>query len=190
MPNRQLTRARIGGFTLVETMFVLAVAIILVSLGAPSFANVLKQNRITSSVNDVITGFQLARSEAAKRGELVRIWPSSGTPTAETCTGADWAAGAIAFVDTNGDGTIGGNDEELLLIRGPLPGDVFVNVSDAIAGGVTFGPDGFPVDLLNATQLVFCDEQSDQSRRRVVSLSSTGRPATGRSLTVESGLEC
>ncbi|MEO1574288.1 MAG: hypothetical protein AAFU65_04935, partial [Pseudomonadota bacterium] len=59
-----------------------------------------------------------------------------------------------------------------------------------ISNGVSFGADGFPVNLLAATQLVFCDEAGDQTRRRVVSLSSTGRPATGRTLNVEGGLEC
>lgn len=190
MPNRQYAGARSGGFTLLETMFVVAVAIILVGLGAPSFANVLKQNRITTSVNDVISGFQQARSEAAKRGIPVRLCPSSGGPLADDCSGTDWAAGTVAFVDENGDGARSGDEEVLLFVRSTLPGEVFINVSAAISGGVTFGPDGFPVNLVSASQLVFCDEAGDQSRRRVVSLSSTGRPATGRTLAIEGGLEC
>lgn len=190
MPKRQYAVGRCGGFTLVELMFVVAVAIILVGLGAPSFSNVLKQNRITASVNDVISSFQQARSEAAKRGLAVRLCPSSGAPGADDCAGTDWAAGAVAFVDVNGDGARGGVDEELLFVRGPMPRDVFVNASAPVAGGVSFGSDGFPINLLSATQLVFCDEAGSQTRRRIVSLSSTGRPATGRTLTVEGGLEC
>lgn len=186
--------ARQQGFTMVEMMFVIAISIILVGIGAPSFANLLKQNRVVGAVNDTISGFQLARSEAAKRGSPVRLCPttaaSNATNAAANCDGTDWAAGVIAFVDANGDGTRGGNDEELLYTRGPLSGDIFVNASTVLGNGITFGADGFPATLINASQLVFCDETGDQKRRRVVSVSATGRPATGRSITIEGGLEC
>ena len=190
MPNRTIAGGRHGGFTMVEMMFVITVSIILVGIGAPSFANLLKQNRITRSVNDVITTFQIARSEAAKRGATVRLCPTtSAGALAGTCSGSDWATGALAYVDTNDDGARS-DGEDLIYVREAMPKNVFVNVSSALANGVSFGADGFPVNLLSESQLVFCDEAGDQTRRRVVSLSSTGRPASGRTLTVEGGLEC
>ncbi|MEM6640262.1 MAG: GspH/FimT family pseudopilin [Pseudomonadota bacterium] len=181
-----------AGFTLVEMMVVISVAIILVGLGAPSFANVLRQNRITAAVNDVIAGFQLARSEAAKRGVPVRLCPAEG-PNPDSCSGTDWATGAIAFVDLNGDGTRdtnSGSGEDTLYVRSSLGANIFVNVSTPLRDGLTFSGDGFPRDLLNDAQMVFCDEPDDQTRRRIVSVSTTGRPAAGRSLTIEGGLEC
>jgi type IV fimbrial biogenesis protein FimT len=193
MPNGTYPAKQLG-FTMVEMMFVITISIILVGIGAPSFANLLKQNRVVGAVNDTISGFQLARSEAAKRGAPIRLCPTTpaanASNAAANCDGTDWAAGVIAFVDANGDGTRGGADEELVYTRGPLGGDLFVNASGVLTNGITFGPDGFPVTLINASQLVFCDEAGDQERRRVVSVSATGRPATGRSITIEGGLEC
>lgn len=193
MPSRSHAGTRNGGFTMVELMFVVAVSLILLGIGLPSFSNLVKQNRITASVNDVITGFQLARSEAAKRGEPVRVCPTtvaaSATDAAADCSGTDWHAGALAFVDGDGDGARS-NDEELLYVRGRMGADVFVNASDSVANGLTYGGDGFPTNLINDAQLVFCDTEDDQKRRRVVSLSTTGRPVTARTITVEGGLEC
>ncbi|MFK7886832.1 MAG: GspH/FimT family pseudopilin [Gammaproteobacteria bacterium] len=186
--------AKQQGFTMVEVMFVVAVSIILVGIGAPSFANLLKQNRVVGAVNDTIAGFQLARSEAAKRGLPVRLCPTTAAANADNasarCSGSEWADGVIAFVDANGDGSRSGADEELVYTRAALTEDIFVNASNAISTGITFGADGFPATLINASQLVFCDESGDQKRRRVVSVSATGRPVTGRTITIEGGLEC
>lgn len=193
MPNSTHPAKQLG-FTMVEMMFVVVISIILVGIGAPSFANLLKQNRVVSAVNDTISGFQLARSEAAKRGLPIRLCPTTAAANADNasagCSGTEWADGVIAFVDVNGDGARSGADEELVYTRGPLSDDIFVNASTALSTGITFGADGFPVTLLNASQLVFCDEASDQTRRRIVSVSATGRPVSGRSITIEGDLEC
>ncbi|MFK8016305.1 MAG: GspH/FimT family pseudopilin [Gammaproteobacteria bacterium] len=183
-----------GGFTLVETMFVVTIAAIGLAIGVPSFSNLMKRNRITASINEVITGFQLARSEAAKRSQPVTVCqtdspPSTAAADIECAPGGDWNIGMIAFVDANADGDRD-DDDEILFYRGEMPDNIFVNVSDDLADGLTYGADGFPSALLNASQMVFCDEEDDQTRRAVISMSVTGRPATARSMTVSGDLEC
>ena len=185
---------RAGGFTLVETMFVVTIAAIGLAIGVPSFTGLLKRNRITSSINQVIAGFQLARSEAAKRGSAITVCPTDATPDVDDnairCSdGGEWNIGVIAFVDLNDSGTRE-NGEELLYYRGEMPDNIFVNVSDDLSDGLTYGADGFPSALLNASQMVFCDEAGDQTRRAVLSISVTGRPATARSMAVPGDLEC
>ncbi len=186
-----MQRRRVAGFTMVELMFTVAVGLILVGIGVPSYNGLIKRNRITASVNDVITGFQLARSEAAKRGLPVTLCPTDAIATDDDpgCAGVGWEAGILVFVDDNASGSVD-NGEELLFFRGEMRRDVFVNASDGIEDGLTYGGDGFPNALLDASQLVFCDTAGDQTRRVVVSVSATGRPATARDGNVEGGLEC
>ncbi len=185
---------RVAGFTMVELMFTIAVGLILVGIGVPSFNNLIKRNRITASVNEVITGFQLARSEAAKRGVPVTLCPTTNDASvgddAVSCGGTDWHTGVLVFVDEDADGVYNNGVDELLRFQSAMQRDVFVNASAAIENGLTYGGDGFPNALLNASQLVFCDTTGEQDRRVVVSVSATGRPATARDVTVEGGLEC
>jgi type IV fimbrial biogenesis protein FimT len=188
-----MTTQRASGFTLIEMMFTIAIGLILVGIGVPSYNNLIRSNRITASVNEVITGFQLARSEAAKRGVPVTLCPTNDLPSSGNnvnCQEAGWESGVVVFVDLNGNGSRDDVGDEVLYFKGELAQDVFVRASAALAVGLTYGGDGFPTRLIADSVLVFCDTQEDQSRRRVVSVSATGRPASGRQTPVQGDLEC
>jgi type IV fimbrial biogenesis protein FimT len=61
------------GFTLVELMVVVALVVIVIALTAPSFKRQLDYQRVQSIASEVVTDLQFARSEAAARGQFVRI---------------------------------------------------------------------------------------------------------------------
>ena len=190
-----MKKQHVGGFTLTELMFVLAIVGIGFAIGAPSFSGLVKRNRISASVNEIITGFQLARSEAAKRGVSVTICPTNSKAddpdnTVDCENNGSWDKGVIVFVDENASGGRDELDDVLLMFRGKMPKDIFVRASNDMGNGVTYGGDGFPAALLNTSQMVFCDETGDQTRRAVVSMSATGRPATARSMAVPGDMEC
>ncbi|MFB1487585.1 MULTISPECIES: GspH/FimT family pseudopilin [unclassified Thiocapsa] len=85
------------GFTLLELMVTVAIAAILLTLGVPSFRDLVQNNRAATQVNALVTALSLARSEAVRRGQHVSICPSTDQ---ETCTGGDdWDDGWIVFVD-------------------------------------------------------------------------------------------
>ena len=67
-----------NGFTLIELMITLAVAAILVTIGIPSFQYILQSNRIATQTNEMITGLNVARSEAVRRNQDVTVEPSNG----------------------------------------------------------------------------------------------------------------
>ena len=58
---------RSRGFTLMELMIVLTLAGIILALGAPSFGEFRRNNRMAGIANDFLVGVQIARSEAIKR---------------------------------------------------------------------------------------------------------------------------
>lgn len=61
------------GFTLIELMVTVTIAMILVMLAAPSFNDLIQRNRMTSQANDLLSLFQYARSEAVKSGNDVAV---------------------------------------------------------------------------------------------------------------------
>ncbi|MDO9596649.1 MAG: GspH/FimT family protein [Azoarcus sp.] len=67
-------RRRAGsGFTLVELMIALAVLAILAAVGMPSFQGIIANNRLASASNDILSGLNVAKSEAIRRNASIRF---------------------------------------------------------------------------------------------------------------------
>lgn len=75
--HRQCSRPRAGqpGFTITELLIVVTVVGILASLAAPSFSELIKNQRIKSMASDLNASLTLARSEAVKRNREVTLSP-------------------------------------------------------------------------------------------------------------------
>jgi type IV fimbrial biogenesis protein FimT len=59
------------GFTLIELMIVIAVSAILMAVVAPSFDSLSRNMTVSATASEIISGLQLARSEAARRGKPI-----------------------------------------------------------------------------------------------------------------------
>ncbi len=116
------------GVTLIELMFAITVLAILLGIGAPSFANLIRDNRVTALTNDFVGSVALARSEATKRALPVSLCP---TTDGESCEGStDWSTGWLIFTDDVG--TQGEVD---------VPGDEILQVNMNAGGG--YAPEGY-----------------------------------------------
>jgi type IV fimbrial biogenesis protein FimT len=104
------------GFSMVELMTVLAIAGILIALAAPSFSELIRNQRITTATNDFLAAINLTRSEAIKRSTRVDLVPSSED--------GDWAKGWVVFVDGNQN-------------QKPDAGEEIVFMRDKVADGMT-----------------------------------------------------
>lgn len=82
--GRVPVRARRAGFTLIETMVVLALLAILASLAGPAMSRFVASQRVKSSASSLHLALVKARSEAIKR---------NGTVSVQPITGANWNSG-------------------------------------------------------------------------------------------------
>jgi len=108
------------GFTLIELMVTLMVISVVIVMGAPSMADFINEMRMTSATNDLLSFFNYARSEAAKRNTRVTVCLSTNLSTCDT-SGVDWAQGAVAFVDTDGNNQVNGT-ETVVRVLNPASG--------------------------------------------------------------------
>ncbi len=75
--NMQRTNTQ-AGFTLIELMITLVVGAILLVVAVPSFLNFQKDNRRITQLNELVSGLNLARSEATKSNATVGLLPQFG----------------------------------------------------------------------------------------------------------------
>jgi type IV fimbrial biogenesis protein FimT len=124
-------RRRERGFSVIELMITVAIVAIAMTLGAPSLANFVSDMRLSATTNDLLTFFNYARSEAAKRGTRVTICISADQATCSTA-GTDWAVGAVAFLDSNNDGQVQ-TTETILRVMNPISGNITITATTAFA---------------------------------------------------------
>jgi len=118
------------GFTLVEILVVASIISITLAIGMPSLKNATKKNTMAGQINSFIGLTNYARSEAIKRGTTISICASNTNGTA--CS-TIWNNGAIAFIDSNSNGTFEGGDT-LLRVTGNIIGG---NTFKAVISGTT-----------------------------------------------------
>ncbi len=161
---------RVNGLTLTELVVTLSIISIGMALAAPSFSNIINDNRITTQYNELLAALALTRSEAIKRQIRVTTCQSS---TGNSCTkdSSNWHEGWIVFTDLDVDNQID-NDETILFIHQASPEGI--NISFGARTRVAYQATGFAVGGSNGTFL-FCDHRGDSSKKGLV-ISMSGRP--------------
>lgn len=178
-----------NGFTLIELMVSMAVVLILVGLGVPSFVSAMKNSQLSSDYSDLVRSLYLARSEAVKRTTRVSVCARAN----DTTCGANWDEGWIVFVDNEQGtpattGVINGTDE-ILRFSPPLdtkrsikadgsPWQTVSSSSNSVAQSfVQYRPDGS--SSLSGGTLVICDDRGE-AHARSVNIMLTGDIRKGR----------
>jgi type IV fimbrial biogenesis protein FimT len=85
------------GFTLIEVMMSLVVLSILLAIGIPSFKGFADKDRITDTTNDLITAFQLGRSEAIRHRTTATICEANEDQTECLDESTLWSNGWILY---------------------------------------------------------------------------------------------
>lgn len=123
---------RQNGFTLMELMFTIAVAAIVLTIGVPGFMGFIDNNRTVTHTNDLVTALNLGRSEATRRGLPIVVCSSDDGAACSAST--DWSEGFVVRTGagevlrtwpkrSGGAGVITGNVPQVqFLARGSVAG--------------------------------------------------------------------
>ncbi len=139
--NMQRTNTQ-AGFTLIELMITLVVGTILLVVAVPSFLSFQKDNRRITQLNELVSGLNLARSEATKSNATVGFCPSSnGT----SCFGSIYDNGWIVFLNTDADSppVVDGGERILRVHSGVTTTGASLRAT-GITTGVNFAATGRP----------------------------------------------
>ena len=146
-------RSRERGFTLIELMVTIAIAVILTGLAASPMSKMFASNRVQTEASSFVSDLMLARAEAVKRGQGVSLCPSSnGT----TCLGTNtWNSGWIIYPDPtqcNPAPTSSTAIATPIRVRAAFKGsDTLVATAPATNTCVSFNREGFASNLGGAS---------------------------------------
>jgi len=126
------------GFTLVELLVTISVAMILLAIAVPRFREMLAGYQLNTQANEFISSANFAKSEAIRQSRRVTLCPSvNGTD----CAAVNWEQGWIVFLDPDNDAVHDGG-EELLAVHGALPSGTTMEGNNPVDSYISFMPDG------------------------------------------------
>jgi type IV fimbrial biogenesis protein FimT len=196
-------KAKQSGFTLLEMMFTLTLLAVIVGIGVPNLRDFVRNSRMTSAANDIVTDFNLARSEAVKRRVPVTLCKSQNF----TACDANDAAGpfnrwivfvddpnpAVANIATDGNGVVDAG--EAILRQRTLPENITVR-KRANQLRAIFLPSGFPqAEAARVERFLLCDPRGNvvgaggDSTARAIEIFATGRPNVYRAIATVTAFE-
>jgi type IV fimbrial biogenesis protein FimT len=143
------------GFTIIELMIAVAVVGIVLAMALPSYQSTVKNNCLTTSTNSLITGLQLARSEATKLRQDISV----------EAKGGDWGTG---WTVENASGTV--------LSDITLTCETTTITEQGGDSVLVYKPTGF-IDAPAAFDI--CDDRTGETGRQI-SINLVGRPNTNR----------
>jgi type IV fimbrial biogenesis protein FimT len=176
----------------------LGVAAIILTTAIPGVSTTIKDNRLATRVNDVITDIHFARSEAAKRDVRVILCrsknPNASTPVCSIDSGTEytWTWGYLIFAD-NGTAanSVYNAGSDVLLLRGqPSPSGVTMCTSSAWNKNLEFNPNGSTHEGAVAIMSICDDRGKDDGRQIVVSLSGIPKMYSDNISTCYKTLSC
>ena len=179
---------RPGGFTLVDLMVTLAVAGIVVALGAPSFLRVLARHAILAQAEELQDAVRIGRNEAMKRsGPVVLCRTEAASPGHCAGTSGSWQTWLL-FADVGRSGAFAAGDPILRQHVDPSSRMTVTSEAPAIrfeSTGIAHVDSGASVILLGPAGSAADASGSDRALQRRVCVNPRGEVAI-----VEGGATC
>jgi len=91
-------------FTIIELMITVAIAAILITVAVPAMQDMVRNNRLVTQTNLLVSHIQLARSEAIKRSAPAVLCRSANPRAASPSCGGTaniWTSGWLVFADVS-----------------------------------------------------------------------------------------
>ncbi|MGN6526131.1 MAG: GspH/FimT family pseudopilin [Burkholderiaceae bacterium] len=164
------------GFTLLECVIVIAVAVLLLRAAAPGFGRTEAARAVAAQAGEFMSTLRFARAEAVARGGVVTVCAAdaSAPPASPRCRPAgpaDWRGGWLVFADAGARGRLEAGDR-LLRVQQAL---AHTGGVAGTRGFVSFNAGGFSPDA--ASHYLFQPPPSaDPPAALLVCVSKQGRP--------------
>ena len=129
-----------SGFSLLELLVVLSLALALAGLALPSFRTLVVRWALQTEGQALVDDLRFARTQAVTLGQPVSICPS--TDGAACATHADWGRGWLVFIDPDTSRTLAPGKR---LLRQHQPASAVQSISSngaSARAGLTYQPTG------------------------------------------------
>ncbi|MES2491529.1 MAG: GspH/FimT family pseudopilin [Pseudomonadota bacterium] len=95
---------RESGFTLLELMITITVAVILISIAVPSYRSTILSSRLTTATNDFVAAVNMAKLEAVRRNRAIQFCAGTAAGNGGDILGTacGTSAGAVQVVESDG----------------------------------------------------------------------------------------
>lgn len=167
---------RLAGFSLIELMVVITIAVILITVAAPSLTDMATSAKLNSDSSRWIASAQLARSEAIKRNRRVTMCATTDGDTCATSGGAKvWSSGWLVGHTVDSTWTV--IQREAALSTGYR---MEVASGSTAVYALVFQPTG--VDSTTATSTICRSSPSGSLQQHAIQLSTSGRTQLSKAL--------
>jgi len=174
------------GFTLIELMFVLAVAAILLSVAVPALQTFSTNAKQTGAINDFVSSMHLARNTAITTNARVTMCASSN---AASCQAVSWDSGWILFRDPNSNQTVDGTEA---IIGTGAPDDTLSIASAQYGQFLMYRPSGRVMSAnvgTNTGEFTVCDDRGTSHGKAIV-VDLSGRPTLSKTKADGTAFSC
>ena len=161
---------RNAGFTLVELLVTIVVVIVLIGFIVPSYQKLIKNNRLTSTANQMLGAMRYARSEAIIAKQRITLCKS--TDGAQCSQDGGYDQGWIIFQDAGVLASVDGSDQLLRVFHAADDVSMFGNSS--VSHYVSYVPSGEARLVSGGFQAGTIHICIGEAGRKLI-LSSTGR---------------
>lgn len=154
-------RTQNTGFTMIELAITLAIVAILLAIITPSFQSMMMNNALIAQTNSLVSAFNVARSEAAKRDLTVKVEALDSSDSAN-----EWGKGWNILVGTDVIKVFSNKDQK-------------IQINSSVTE-VDYSAEGFLVPMARL-EFEICDNRTGEKGKKVI-LSPSGRVKTDNTL--------
>lgn len=182
------------GYTITELITIVALISIVASLAAPSYTSIINNQAVTAASTNIVALLQMARTEAIKQSKRVKAcftiqkadFSTVTTPKSCVDPGSTEFKVSYLYVFIDDDTGTAAEDidstEVILAASAEFNSNLYFNQnSNNMGTSIEFNQRGSAVfqasETLTTAYIAICDERSDESAGRLLTLNATGRTA-------------